>query len=308
MNYQKIHDSIITNASKRTLIGYKERHHIIPRCIGGTNEKTNLVDLTAREHFIIHQLLIKIYPNNKSLIRAVNMMCVDKTGNRLNNRRYEWIKKKNAKVMSENRKGKNKNNDLGVLQGAKKRSGENHPFFNQTKDNNDKIKKLSELNSNRTKENNEGRREQSKKTSGDNHWTKTNKLSLQKLSDSKKGKNKQNDVGRKISAEKQTKINEPLRKELVIKRNSGETFKEIHQWLLSLGINVTILTIRRTFNREIGIIPKRGGQKILSDEMINDIINKHNQGISIKQIYNDIISLGIKISFQTVKNIFKEHS
>lgn len=71
MNYQKIHDAIIDKAKKRILKDYKERHHIIPKCMGGTNHDTNIIDLTAREHFIIHKLLCEIYPDNKKLHYAL---------------------------------------------------------------------------------------------------------------------------------------------------------------------------------------------------------------------------------------------
>lgn len=74
MNYQKIHDAIINRARTRTLTGYKERHHIVPRCMGGDNSKSNLVDLTAREHFIVHKLLCEIYPDNKKLAFGVWML------------------------------------------------------------------------------------------------------------------------------------------------------------------------------------------------------------------------------------------
>ena len=74
MNYQKIHDQIIERSRSRTLIGYKETHHVVPRCLGGTNDISNLVYLTAREHFIIHLLLCKIYPKNRKLSNAVWMM------------------------------------------------------------------------------------------------------------------------------------------------------------------------------------------------------------------------------------------
>jgi hypothetical protein len=57
--YKKWYDMIIENAKSRELDGYKERHHIIPKCIGGSNNKENLIDLTAREHFICHWLLTK---------------------------------------------------------------------------------------------------------------------------------------------------------------------------------------------------------------------------------------------------------
>lgn len=53
--------SLITAAAKlRETPGYTEKHHIIPQSLGGTNDNANLVDLTAREHFICHWLLVKM--------------------------------------------------------------------------------------------------------------------------------------------------------------------------------------------------------------------------------------------------------
>lgn len=74
MNYRRIHDAIIDRARNRTLQGYRERHHVIPRCLGGSNDKLNLVELTAREHFIVHKLLCEIYLNEPKLIYAYWMM------------------------------------------------------------------------------------------------------------------------------------------------------------------------------------------------------------------------------------------
>ena len=39
MNYQRIHDAIIDRARNRTLQGYREKHHVIPRCMGGIRVK-----------------------------------------------------------------------------------------------------------------------------------------------------------------------------------------------------------------------------------------------------------------------------
>ena len=76
MNYKMIHDSIIDRAKTRVLPKevYTERHHIIPRCMGGSDDKSNLVDLTGREHFIVHKLLVEIYPEVKGLWSAYFMM------------------------------------------------------------------------------------------------------------------------------------------------------------------------------------------------------------------------------------------
>jgi hypothetical protein len=57
--YKTWHDNIITKAKNRTLTCYTEKHHILPKCLGGSNNEDNLVRLTAKEHFIIHILLCK---------------------------------------------------------------------------------------------------------------------------------------------------------------------------------------------------------------------------------------------------------
>ena len=59
--YSRWYDQLIHKAQLRVPIqGYKETHHIIPRCFGGGDSKENLVQLTAREHYIAHALLWKM--------------------------------------------------------------------------------------------------------------------------------------------------------------------------------------------------------------------------------------------------------
>ena len=90
MNYNKIYQSLIERAKNRNLQGYKETHHIIPRCIGGSDDKDNLADLTPEEHYLAHQLLVKIYPDNAKIIFAAWMMMP----NRPSNKMYGWLKRK----------------------------------------------------------------------------------------------------------------------------------------------------------------------------------------------------------------------
>ncbi len=101
MNYKKVYDSLIERAKLRKLEGYKEKHHIIPKCIGGNNSKENLVCLTAREHFICHWLLHNIYPESDKLLFAFQMMCnvKDKTQKRYipSSRIIEYVKKEHSK-------------------------------------------------------------------------------------------------------------------------------------------------------------------------------------------------------------------
>ena len=49
---------------------YHERHHIVPRCMNGTDDKENLIDLFAREHFEAHRLLALEHPDRQGLIYA----------------------------------------------------------------------------------------------------------------------------------------------------------------------------------------------------------------------------------------------
>jgi hypothetical protein len=58
--YSRWYYRIIDAARTRSVIGYTERHHVLPRCLGGTDCSQNLVALTAREHFIAHRLLVKM--------------------------------------------------------------------------------------------------------------------------------------------------------------------------------------------------------------------------------------------------------
>ena len=64
MNYKKIYDTIIEKRKEKPFVGYTECHHILPRCLGGNDDNDdndNLVDLSAREHFICHLLLTKFF-------------------------------------------------------------------------------------------------------------------------------------------------------------------------------------------------------------------------------------------------------
>lgn len=79
MDYNKLYCTFI--ASRKNMIRYKgngeyyEKHHIIPRCLGGTNKKHNLVLLTAKEHFLAHRILYKMYPNDRNIAFSFWGMC-----------------------------------------------------------------------------------------------------------------------------------------------------------------------------------------------------------------------------------------
>lgn len=100
MNYQRIYDNLINRSYTRTLDDYTEVHHIIPKCMGGSDDKSNLAILTPEEHYVAHQILVKIYPKHKGLIHACKMMSM-KTHGKRNNKLYGWIRRKCTKYLSE---------------------------------------------------------------------------------------------------------------------------------------------------------------------------------------------------------------
>jgi hypothetical protein len=74
--YSKLYYKITSTAKQRITEGYTEIHHIIPQSMGGSNDKENLVELTAREHFICHWLLIKMTEgeDRSKMLYALNGM------------------------------------------------------------------------------------------------------------------------------------------------------------------------------------------------------------------------------------------
>lgn len=81
MNYSRAYNSIVVHyrkissrAEAKKKFGYVESHHIIPRCMGGLDEESNIVHLPAKAHFIAHYLLVKMYPDSKPLWSAFSLM------------------------------------------------------------------------------------------------------------------------------------------------------------------------------------------------------------------------------------------
>jgi len=88
MNHQKLYQSINDKAASQNRKKFKkdqekyiyyENHHIIPKCLGGTNDKENLILLTAKEHFVCHKLLTFIYKGNRKIANAFFKMSTIKT-------------------------------------------------------------------------------------------------------------------------------------------------------------------------------------------------------------------------------------
>ena len=104
MNYQNIYSALVEKAKargldKKLLTGYFEKHHIIPKCLGGSEDKSNFVLFTAREHFIAHLLLWKLHRTSGDLALAVHLM-LKKQGKFRSSRLYETMKLDRSLAMS----------------------------------------------------------------------------------------------------------------------------------------------------------------------------------------------------------------
>lgn len=136
-----------TRRAAKKILGYTEKHHIIPKSLGGSDDPSNLVWLTAAEHLQLHLLLINMI-EEKDLIRkmysAVIRMCnpQSKTQQRIFNSNYDDLRKECAKMHSDYMKIKH--------------SGSKNPFFN--KKHSEESKKLISLGGKGLKRTNETRK------------------------------------------------------------------------------------------------------------------------------------------------------
>lgn len=144
MDYKAIYYKIIENAKKETEngnrhVGYFEKHHILPKSLGGNNDENNLVKLTAREHFVCHWLLVKMY--DKGTTERYKMLCalwrMNNNGapgqkiHYINSRAYEKLRIEFAenvsKIMCINQLGQN-NSQFGTKQYTNRNTGESKKF------------------------------------------------------------------------------------------------------------------------------------------------------------------------------------
>ena len=113
--YEKWYASITKRGQNRIIDSYTESHHIIPESLGGPNTPDNITKLTAREHFICHWILTKIYKEGEAhwkMLNAIRIMRAEnknqkhkRYSNKITARVYNNIKEEYSKLQSELRKG-----------------------------------------------------------------------------------------------------------------------------------------------------------------------------------------------------------
>jgi hypothetical protein len=108
--YTKWYNQITERARDRVVDTYTETHHIKPRSLGGTDDTDNLVELTAREHFICHWLLTKMHTGderNKMMSAFFLMRGNNSYQNRyINSRAYEILREEYAQYISKMNTGR----------------------------------------------------------------------------------------------------------------------------------------------------------------------------------------------------------
>lgn len=101
MDYARIYRDFIVDRRARDPGAVTERHHILPRSVGGSDDPSNLIDLAPADHFFAHLLLARIHGGR--LWVPVVLWCGGSKGNwraRKSRKNYEWAARAAAKHAS----------------------------------------------------------------------------------------------------------------------------------------------------------------------------------------------------------------
>jgi len=238
MNYKKIYKDLVTSRKNRMIIEgeYYEKHHIIPKCVGSKDK--SLVNLTAREHFIAHWLLTKMFMDEiitRKMLFAFGIMRLNGNGQgrNLSSWQFEKARKAFSKVMtgkSNPNYGKKFSNETRKKM-SKIKKGRGNPMYG--KHHTEKTKKKLRLHSTGKKHSEETKRKISENHadfSGKNnpmygilgkdhplYGRKHTKETIRKMSEIKRGK--------KFSEEHKKKLSECSKRENL----SGETRRKMSE-------------------------------------------------------------------------------
>lgn len=168
MDYKKIYDNFMKDRlekkperlSEKKKGFYFEGHHILPKSKGGEGNSnrpknnSNIVLLTAREHFLSHWILWRIYRDRSTALSFHKMLSVNKNQNRTSSSRgYEEARQAFRMTNIGNQHGKGKTRIVSDEQKQKQSklmkgrySGSKNPFFNKkhSDETKDKIRKSRE--------------------------------------------------------------------------------------------------------------------------------------------------------------------
>lgn len=110
--YTRLYFAIIERRIALPFDGYVEKHHIIPKSMGGSNNRINLVRLPLREHFLCHRLLVKmtVGQDRHKMICALKAMMLNNGSRDLSftSRTYDALRSAHKEAMRAVMMGKNK--------------------------------------------------------------------------------------------------------------------------------------------------------------------------------------------------------
>ena len=140
--YEKWYSGIIENARNRKTNEYTETHHILPRSLGGSDTSDNLVELTAREHFMCHWLLTKMHTGQArgKMINALYMMqgqgsYQTRYKSKITSRIYKNLREEYATYISNLNKGRKQPPEEKARQIAAITGRKRAPFSEEWKEN-----------------------------------------------------------------------------------------------------------------------------------------------------------------------------
>lgn len=133
MNYSAAYQRLMERALTRRLDGYVERHHVVPRCLGGLDVASNKVRLTPEEHYVAHQLLVKMHPDNHRLLWAAVAMTNGTKNQPRKNKLYGWLRRALAIRTAERFRGHAKSDAARAKMSAAKLGKKREPHSVETK-------------------------------------------------------------------------------------------------------------------------------------------------------------------------------
>lgn len=155
--YTKCYYKIVDRALSRNRQSdvYYEKHHILPKSLGGSNDRSNLVYLSAKEHFICHLLLVKMTEGSarRSMWYAAYRMCHKDNEYIPGSRIYEILRQKmilankerigpnKGKTMSQEQKDKISKSGKGIPRGPMSQSHKDNLKQKRSQETKDKISK-----------------------------------------------------------------------------------------------------------------------------------------------------------------------
>lgn len=101
-HYEQRYNRLIHHYQIHLCEGYVEKHHITPRCLGGSDSIDNLVLLPLRAHYLAHYILTKMYPDNNKLYHAFAAMSMKNANHQrhFTSKQYEKMKKARSSALT----------------------------------------------------------------------------------------------------------------------------------------------------------------------------------------------------------------